>query len=142
MTAKIVSEEQNENNSSKELEKLKIDRKKAIINWLTCTRLIIMIALLYTIYGITWYQITQNVTKDLYSKPIIKQVVSDWTALPFVDLVVADEKCPKDYEPLFRRTWRGTNKGYVVHGELKTNDEFWEKYRGKKKMNMPKYSVI
>ena len=40
-----------------------------------------------------------------------KQLVSDWTTQPYVDVVVLDssQECPEDYEYLFFRPWNGTH---------------------------------
>ena len=39
-----------------------------------------------------------------------KQLINDWTSLPFVDIILESEAndCPIDYEPLVYRVWNGT----------------------------------
>ena len=39
-----------------------------------------------------------------------KQLINDWTSLPFVDIVLESEAndCPTNYEPLVYRVWNGT----------------------------------
>ena len=64
---------------------------------LTCGRTAVITGLLIAIL-ITVSGVKDKVTTDSDS---ITQVVSDWGANPFVDIVVASDECPEDYEPLF-----------------------------------------
>lgn len=86
------------------------ESRNTFLCFLTCGRTAIITGLLIAI-SITTLGVKNKVTTDSDS---ITQVVSDWAVNPFVDIVVATEKCPEDYEPLFERKWEGTQEGCLV----------------------------
>jgi len=45
---------------------------------------------------------------------LIKQIESDWTAVPFVEIVIDPYSCPADTEPVFSNTWGGTREGCII----------------------------
>ena len=41
----------------------------------------------------------------------VMQIVQDWRTQPFVSLTVSDDVCPDGSEPVFSKTWAGTEPG-------------------------------
>ena len=49
------------------------------------------------------------------------QIVRDWNTQPFVTISIHDRECPEEYEAVFPKIWKGTEKGCFTPDGEKAN---------------------
>jgi|ERR1719264_1689041 len=75
-----------------------------------------LVQVIIVIIGVLLIKHQKNVSEvSEQNTNTVTQVVDNWNVLPFIDLDVTDDKCPASTDPVFVRSWGGTQTGCLVN---------------------------